>query len=359
MMHHPDQYVLDFSSRANDRCATLLGLRSARLPIDITRGRVEGVIELLQRLVLLSKYLPESIGDAFECDVQVMAIAARIERRKSVSEKTVRRWTADAKMLGLLSVEYASQHYGGCRWNSYTVHFGRVLRLIAGDAPEWPEAAGHGRTRPDIVSAPGAVMMSDPGADTMSDPNSVFPNVSQKHSPPLRTPSESTRGTFATAPDEQPVVVSDFQEGFSEPLPRSSEHSSGVTPASAPDELELARELETLGMSEDGARGAVVRAKARGLTHAQVHELVERYRVEAARDPHMTVGWLYRWLTGQSRPAAKPRASPVPACGGRGDGWSKEQMQREKLRAKIIRNGRAAGAPEELIRERLIAAGVE
>lgn len=324
-----DQYLLDFTSRANDRCSKLLGLRVARLSVSLTRGRLEGVIELLQRLVLLSKCLPESLGDEFSVDAQVIAIAARIERRKTACEKTVRNWTADAKLLGLLSVEYASQQYGGSRWNSYTVHFDRVLNLISGrlEPPiEATKGAGNGRQRP--------VTVTDPGAVTVTDPSIVFSNVSRNHSPPLRTaPAQSSESTKpACSPDwtdqRKAVVVSD---------------------------------LISFGMSKDGACGAVAAAIARELTHAQVYELVERYRTAHLADTHMTVGWLHRWLSGRSRPSenASDRAEGYAHAQTRGDALTRQQVAFETLRAGIVRKGRAAGASEEAIAQRCREAGVE
>ncbi len=326
-----DQFLLDFTSRANERCAKLLGLRSARLPVDMTRGRVEGVIELLQRLALLCRDLPEALTVPFAVDCQVMAIAARIERRKTVSEKTIRNWTADAKLLGLLDVDYASQQYGGSRWNTYTVHFGRVVELLSvtHSASPKPQAqqttnpGGNGRKRPVTVSALGAV--------TTSAPNNVFTSVSDKYSP------------LTLARSEGEVVVSASDDVLEE----------------------LQTQCVTLGMSSDGARGAVAKAIGRGLTHAQIGELVELYRkLEKSpdRDPHMTAGWLYRWLSGQSSPPKASGSAPKPPqthCGGRGDGLSKQQVSREALRASIIRAARAAGASEDQIRERCQQAGVE
>jgi hypothetical protein len=355
-MQSDDQFLLDFTSRANERCAKLFGLRSAPLPIEMTRGRVEGVIELLQRLTLLCRDLPEALSEAYSVDCQVMAIAARIERRKTVSEKTVRNWTADAKLLGLLTVEYSSQQYGGSRWNAYTIDFARLHQLLTtrpnvapsvmgnpitvlpfvapalrdgaitestSPEPTPTDWAGSGRKRAVTVSAPGAV--------TASAPTNVFTNVKSDYSPPLVLVRAQKPKT------EQPVVVSD-------------------------DFLVLIQELRALGMSSEGARGAVAKAESRGLTHARIGELVEQYREASARDTRMTAGWLYRWLTGQSSPP-KPytdAVAPKPThSGGRGDGLSRAQSAAEQLRFKIIRQAKAAGASEDEVRQRCIEAGVE
>ncbi len=82
-MTQPEQYLFDFSSRANDRCSKVMGLRSVE--IDMSVGRVEGVIELVQRLVLFSRYLPEDLKEDVHVRAQVSCLAARIERRRSVA----------------------------------------------------------------------------------------------------------------------------------------------------------------------------------------------------------------------------------------------------------------------------------
>ncbi len=131
------------------------------------------------------------------------------------------------------------------------------------------------------------------------------------------------------------------------------------------DELQISvvvSELRKLSMSEEGARVAAQAAQQRGLTHTQVDELVELYRSHQANDPHMTVGWLHRWLTGRSQPPHKPVVAETPQpvlCGGRGDGLTREQIARERLRTSIIRNGRQAGVSEELIKQRCEEAGVD
>jgi hypothetical protein len=163
MKHVSEQYLIDFSSRTNDRCAKLAALRE--LQLGISPGRLNGVVELLQRLTVLARYLPEELSESYTVEAQVSAIGSRIHARHSVSEKTVRNWTLTAVELGCLAVDYRSQKFGGRSWNVYHVNFARVLELLV---------AGNGRKWPVTVTAPRAESISDPGAETVTDPNSVL-----------------------------------------------------------------------------------------------------------------------------------------------------------------------------------------
>ena len=101
----------------------------------LSAGRVRGVIEILQRLLLFGR---EIGADAAVVAAQVSAIAARIQNRKSVGERTVRNWTRDAVALGLLHVDYRSAQYGGTSWNVYTILFGKIRDLTNAE----PSVAG-------------------------------------------------------------------------------------------------------------------------------------------------------------------------------------------------------------------------
>ena len=66
------QYLIDFSSRSNDRCAKLAALRE--LQLGISPGRLNGVVELLQRLTVFSRCLPEDLNEAYSVEAQLSAI---------------------------------------------------------------------------------------------------------------------------------------------------------------------------------------------------------------------------------------------------------------------------------------------
>jgi len=120
------QQSLDFSSALNERLALVRGLRN--VPHDLSRGRVDGVVELLERLLVLSR----SVGDGQRVEVvaQVTGLAAKISSRRTVQERTVQRWTADAKELAYLTVEYTSHRRGGREWNRYVIHLGAIRAVV-------------------------------------------------------------------------------------------------------------------------------------------------------------------------------------------------------------------------------------
>lgn len=213
------QYVLDFSSARNELLVAIARLRSMRVIVGdehLSRGRISGVVELLQRLVLLSRS-PSDAGE-LTVEAQVMAIAARIEGRRTVSEKTVRNWRRDAVGLGLLSVEYVSQQYGGRSWNRYSIDAEAIRGLRIGgklhvefrclrmgddaesvgrslrksDAAQPPDeghlriddpredgpssqdaGGGNGRKRPVMVTAPRAEMVTAPN-NVMKEDGMIF-----------------------------------------------------------------------------------------------------------------------------------------------------------------------------------------
>ncbi len=253
MKHASEQYLIDFSSRTNDRCAKLSALRE--LQLGISPGRLNGVIELLQRLTVLSRYLPEDLNESYTVEAQVSAIASRIHARHSVSEKTVRNWTFTAVKLGqsdpdanpevfdgCLAVDYRSQKFGGRSWNVYQINFASVLALLAGNGRKWPVT----------VSALGAVTVSDPGAVMVSAPLSVLNKSFKKEK---QHPLQTSHGTSGTA---QVVVVS---------LEVVLDECGLLNPTNT---LRQAREVLRLSNSEIEARIAAYKARPEKQQHPGV-----------------------------------------------------------------------------------------
>lgn len=158
-----NQYSLDFSSRTNERCAIIGRLRGVCLP-SMTMGRLEGVIELLQRLTVYCRDLPQADDEPYSVQCLVADIGTGIKTRRHVSERTVRRWISDSIELGLLEVDYLSHQRGGSRWNVFTVNFAAIRGLISGCqvVKSVAKLGGHGRTRADMMTAPGADTVSAP-----------------------------------------------------------------------------------------------------------------------------------------------------------------------------------------------------
>ena len=317
MTRNPDQYTLDFTSAANERCAMLVGLQDCRLPVDIAYGRVCGVIDLLQRLVLFAQYLPPELGSDLTIDAQVAYLATRIPSRTSVDPRTIRRWVADAESLGLLSVRINSHLRGGRSWNTYTVHFSRVIELLRA-----------GRTRADMggqnVRPIGRTKCPPLRADKMSAPDNALTNANTNDS-----------------------------------LPGASSEDHGSHERWEPERVVSA--LFEIGMSKGGATKAVHAALERGLPPEEITRLIELYRelaTSATADARVQPGWLYRWLTGQSTPpeTAGAIASPDPDQQSRDS--QRDFVRRESRRREIILGGRRRGISEAEIERRLTDEGL-
>jgi hypothetical protein len=161
------QQTLDFTSRRNDLLALIARIRD--LPVDrigLSPGRANGVVELLQRLVLLSK---EITDDQVQAVAQVAFLGARMMARSIVSEKTVRNWRRDAEALGLLLVDFRAQKYGKREWNVWLVSIDAVRRLVT-----------HGRATPPPV-ARSILAESDPPVAPPQGAESAPPRDQEHH----------------------------------------------------------------------------------------------------------------------------------------------------------------------------------
>ncbi len=209
------QMPIDFHSPQHEAIATVRLLRSCCLPL--TRGRIEGVAELLERLLLLANDCREFDG-WIECRAQVIAIAARIMARTSRTERTVQNWTKDAKQLGLIEVEYPSQHYGGHSWNRYRINMNSLRTLLS--------EGRNGVKRGETISGLRPETISGLGGETVSG---------------LKQRSESRKPT-----NNSSVVVSSLEEiGLRDPLRTYStaRQSLGLTDEQILDRVAEWREL--------------------------------------------------------------------------------------------------------------------
>lgn len=167
----PDQQVLPFSAQLNERLAEIRSLESWLSAQGWHPDRAQGVIELLERIVLCST-------DGETSRARVSALAARIQSRRAVSERTVRRWARDAEELGLLVTERLSQQWGGHRPNFWRISRVKLIELIT--PPNFGMTrGGHGA---DTMSAPRADTVTAPRADAMSAPVVVRKKVDQTSS---------------------------------------------------------------------------------------------------------------------------------------------------------------------------------
>ena len=157
MMEREQQYTLDFTSELNLRLAKIAGLRDVRLE-GLSRGRVDGVVDLLKRLTIMCRERFGELADPYTVLCSVTGLGARLPRERIVSDRTIRRWVSDARELGLVSVDVRSHDCGGRNWNEYRVNFARVLELLRPPVPSLggPNPPGHDRgPNPDVVAQDG------------------------------------------------------------------------------------------------------------------------------------------------------------------------------------------------------------
>ncbi len=139
-----------------------------------------------------------------------------------------------------------------------------------------------------------------------------------------------------------------------EPHSSHSERSSdAAAPIAAPDPwaVVVSAFLER-GMSPDGAFKAVTTAQSRELTPDDAQRLIAVWERLRAHQPHVTIGWLYRWMTGQSRPPEDAREDRSARAPSRSVSLMSDTTRREILRARLWREGRNRGLSEEVIEAR-------
>ncbi len=165
-MTHQTEFNFD-----RDFDGLLVAIRELELSaIPLPPGRLGGVIELLTRILILSR---RSGQPSIRASVPV--IAGGITGRRRVSDRTVNNWTRDAKAMGLMEVIVASREFGGTAWNTWIVHWQRV-RQPRRSKPESEEVNHHCTSGPaippvEVRNGPHrSESISDPGSETFSDP---------------------------------------------------------------------------------------------------------------------------------------------------------------------------------------------
>jgi hypothetical protein len=162
-LRRESQYVLPFDAARNDLLAQIRFLRACDL--QLSPGRLEGVVQFLERLALLGNDLSERAGMVV-VKAQIIAIAARVESRRSVADRTVRNWRKDCEALGIVSTEVRSQKWGRNEWNHFTIYVDRIREIVAGRGV--PNEAGSGRKWPETIAAPGPETIAAPGPEMVA-----------------------------------------------------------------------------------------------------------------------------------------------------------------------------------------------
>lgn len=318
------QYILPFDAAKNDLLAQIRFLRAVDLGLG--PARVEGAIQLLERLALLGNDLTELDGVVY-VKAQVMAIAARVESRRSVSEKTIRNWRRDCEALGVLTSDRRSQRWGGHDWNTFAIDVARIREIVAQRGAEIP--AGSGRKRPESISAPRAVTISAPRPVTVTAPNiEVF--------------KEETNNERQT-----PVVVVVPFENSPGEIPSSAAELDRLQAMTDADEQRLVAAVAAMGVGR--AEEAIAKARKRGANASDVEKRLEAWNRLGARE--RLPGKLYNWIAFAGSFAAS--VAPLPAA------RAARARSDDDRRQSIVLAGRRAGASDAAINERLRAAQIE
>lgn len=244
-------------------------------------------------------------------------IAMRLECSRSTARSVVDR---GANEYGLLAVREDRYVDGGQTANRYSIDWQMVRSINAGLVDPVHQTTSHQSQRPGVVS---------------QQP----PAVSRQ------APVVSQQGAAVTAHPykETPELIPELNPEHS-PL-TEADRGGGNIPGESPGSWEVVvSALIDLGMG--GASRAVNAAKRRSLTPEDVSDLVQRWERLRARQPHVTVAWLYRWLTGQSPP---PAEDEIQRAGQPRRSLTSETTRKEVIRARVIKEGRRRKASPEQI----------
>lgn len=268
-----DQQTLIFNERFNAMMAKIARLR--HIPLDMSLGRIEGVVQIMQRLLLLVYHEVDLDLPVFEKIAHMNKIATGIEGRTTVKERTVQNWRRDAVNLNLMKVEIRAHEYGGRAWNHFTVHLFRVDELLS-----VANLTGNGRKRVETISAPGVETISAP-LTLLLNPQRNLPPPSEQCAPPCATSGPAAADEVGvskqirepTAFAKKPWVLVRVDKG-STPVLRYDHFA-------ASDREALTQELQKCGVERTG--DALEFAARATLTTAQVLTICDELRANSAK----------------------------------------------------------------------------
>ncbi|MEO9592251.1 hypothetical protein [Rhodopirellula bahusiensis] len=237
-------------------------------------------------------------------------IAMRLECTKSTARSVVDR---AANEYGLLAVREDRYVDGGQTANRYAIDWQMVRSINAG-------IVGPSSRGPGVVSRQPPAVRAQPRAVTQQG-------------------AAVTAHPYKETPEPLPELLPEH-------LPLTeADRGDGNIPGEIPGSWEVVvSALVDLGMG--GASRAVDAAKRRSLTPEDVSDLVERWERLRARQPHVTVAWLYRWVTGASRP---PADDEIRRAGMPRGSLTSETTRKEVIRARVIKEGRRRKASPEQV----------
>lgn len=258
----------------------------------------------------------EEIADRLVCTVSTArAVVQRASREFGLVSITEERYLRGGQGANRYRIEWSAVR---------SINAGLVSRRDIGKPTEAPPAGG----RPAVVSQHPPAVSQHPAA------------VGQHPAAVTRHPYKESTSIHSSTSTSTHSLTSEH---------RASASGEHTTPH-APDPWGVVvSELEARAMAD--VAGAVTTAKRRELTPGDVMDLVERWeRLKAYRPETVTIGWLYRWIVGKSRPPEDP---PEPSSTSRPkrSGLADASTRREMERARIVREQRLAGRSEREIED--------
>ncbi len=332
--NRPRPLIAEIEGRDQDDRASL---RAAWRRIQAARaeaGERIGSTDLHVRELLFhvfARHRGEFGGASLGVQLTYTEIAAELETTPATARSIVARAVDE---FGLLLVHEQRYVTGGQSANRYAIDWAAVRSTAAATqatpatAPTPATPAGSS-THAELHPGPA------PSSATPARPTTARPPATTSHPPALSS--------------HPPALSSHPYKDSPRITPQNQTQHSPPPAAGWP---VVASVLITLGMSSAGASSAITAAQRRDLTPADALDLVEAFRRLLAREPKATPGWLHRWFTGQSSPPP-PTPDPATAAAPRRTTTTSPTTQREQLRARIVKAGRAALAPEAVIERRL------
>ena len=249
-------------------------------------------------------------------------LAAELETTPRTARDVVDRAATEFRLLTVTQQRYIT---GGQSANRYAINWAEVKRINTG-----------------VTTAPTL-------ADANPAPRDVtrHPPDAPRHPPDLLChPPDAIRHPIEETPRSLPSILPKLS-----PPPPATDTPAAGWPV-------VASVLRSMGMSTCGTSKAIESAQGRDLTPADALDLVARFRELRHRKPAATLGWLHRWLTGESPPPTAEEITPTAAPRPNRTLSSAEQLKldRERIRARIVRRDRAAGLPEAVIDRRIAEA---
>jgi hypothetical protein len=267
-------------------------------------------------------------------------LAAELETTPRTARDVVDRAATEFRLLTVTQQRYIT---GGQSANRYAINWAEVQRLNTGGtttATQSTTGVTPAPTLADATPAPPDVTRHPP--DLLCHPPDLL-----CHPPDLLChPPDVTRHPIEETPRSLPSILPKLS-----PPPPATDTPAAGWPV-------VASVLRSMGMSTCGTSKAIESAQGRDLTPADALDLVARFRDLRNRKPAATLGWLHRWLTGESPPPSAEEITPTAAPRPNRTLSSAEQLKldRERIRARIVRRDRAAGIPEAVIDRRIAEA---